>query len=363
MNRLGWLGESVNKKLVIWNKYKKMPLYKHIPILLIPLIVVVLPIIEATAIPFSAYSKPNSLPVFYPLSSFQTTICSPENNLKADSMIIPMKRAGRLLLIEAKVDNEIGNFVFDTGANGLVFNSTYFRNHVRSDGANSNGITGSLGSVEQITVDQIEFAELTYKKVRADMTNLGHIENRRGIKILGLIGFSMMKDFEILIDTQRNQLKLFRIDKTGNRITPDKSRFRSDHTQKITTNSNILFLEGKIGGKTLKFCFDTGAETNVISSHSNKNILNTLTITRRSGLRGAGSASSDVLFGRMNDFSMGNRQIKGMETIVSNLDALSEVYGTRIDGILGFNFMEQGIFCINFTLKQFSIQFTKGEEK
>ena len=342
-----------------------MQLRKHILTLLIPLVFVVLPLIEAAAIPFtvSVYSKPNSLPVLYPLSFFQTTIYSPENNLKADSVVIPMKRAGRLLLIEAKVDNEIGNFVFDTGANELVFNSTYFRNHVRSDGASSNGITGSVGSVEQITVDKIEFAELTYKKVRADMTNLGHIENRRGIKILGLIGFNMMKDFEILIDTKKNQLKLFRIDKTGNRITPDKSRFKSDHTQKITTNSNILFVEGKIGGKNLNFCFDTGAETNVISSHSNKNILNTLTITRRSGLRGAGSAGSDVLFGRMNDFSVGNKQIKGMETIVSNLDALCEAYGTRIDGILGFNFMEQGIFCINFTKKQFGIQFTKGEGK
>ncbi len=337
-------------------------MYKHIPILLISLIVV-LPLIETTAIPFATYSNPNRLLDFYPLLSFQTTICSPENNLKTDSVIIPMKRAGRLLLIEAKVDNEIGNFVFDTGANGLVLNSTYFRNHVRSDGANSNGITGSVGSVEQITVDKIESAELTFKKIRADMTNLGHIENRRGIKILGLIGFSMIKDFEILIDIKKNQLKLFRIDKAGNRITPGKSRFKSDHTQKISTNANILFIEGKIGGKNLNFCFDTGAETNVISSYSNKNILNTLTITRRSELSGAGSAGSDVLFGRMNDFSMGNRQINGMETIVSNLDALCEAYGTRIDGILGFNFMEQGIFCINFTKKQFGIQFTKGEGK
>lgn len=342
-----------------------MQLRKHISILLITFVFVVLPLIEATAIPFcdSFYSKPNNLPFLYPLSFFQTANCSPENNQKADSVVIPMKRAGRLLLIEAKVDDEIGNFVLDTGANGLVFNSTYFRNHVRSDGASSNGITGSVGAVEQITVDKIEFAALTYKKVRADMTNLGHIENRRGIKILGLIGFNMMKDFEILIDTKKNQLKLYRIDKTGNRIAPDKSGFKPDLSQRITTSSNILFVEGKIGGKNLTFCFDTGAETNVISSHSNKNILNTLTITRRSGLRGAGTSGSDVLFGRMNDFSIGNKQIKGMETVVSNLDALSDVYGTQIDGILGFNFMEQGIFCINFTRKQFSIQFTKGEEK
>ena len=300
----------------------------------------------------------SSLPRFFS----QSENYSPENNLKADSVVIPMKRAGRLLLIEAIVDGEIGNLVFDTGANGLVFNSTYFRNHVKSKGLNSNGITGSVGLVEQIVLDQIEFSDLIYKKIRVDMTNLGHIENRRGIKILGLIGFNLLRGFEIVIDSNNNQLKLFRIDKTGNRLSSNSSAFVADQTQKISTNSNILFLEGKIGGKTLNFCLDTGAETNVISSYANKNILSTLTITRRSGLKGTGVAGSEVLFARMNDFALGGRQIKGMETIISNLDALSEAYGTKIDGMLGYNFMEQGILCVNFTRKLFGIQFTKGEE-
>lgn len=294
---------------------------------------------------------------------FQTISYTPENNLKIDSVIIPLKRAGRLLLVEANVDGETGNMVFDTGANNLVFNSTYFRNHVRSDVISSNGINGPVGTVEQITIDKIEFANLTYKKIRADMTNLGHIENSRGIKILGLFGFNLIRDFEIILDAKGNQLKLYRIDKTGNRIVSDQSKFRPDYSQLFKTNSNILYLQGKIGSKILNFCFDTGAETNVINSYSSKNILNTITITRRSGLRGAGSSGSEVLFGRMNDFTLGSKQINGMETIISNLDALSEAYGTKIDGMLGFNFIEQGILCINFVKRQFSIQFTKGDEK
>jgi hypothetical protein len=305
----------------------------------------------------------NSLPVNSLLPVFQSIAYSPEYNLQADSVIIPLKRAGRLLLIEAVVDNETGNLVFDTGASGLVFNSTYFRSHLRSAAESSNGITGSVGTVEQTTIEKIEFAGLIYKKLKVDLANLGHIENRRGTKILGLIGFNMLKDFEIIIDTKNNQLKLYRIDRAGNRVSTSKSNFKPDHSQKLWMNGNIVFLEGKIGDRKLNFCFDTGAETNVISSYSSKNILNSLTITRRSALRGSGLAGKEVLFGRMNDFSMGNQQIKGMETIVSNLEALNDVYGTRIDGMLGFNFMEQGVLCINFVRKQFGIQFTKGEEK
>jgi hypothetical protein len=113
----------------------------------------------------------------------------------------------------------------------------------------------------------------------------------------------------------------------------------------------------------LNFCFDTGAETNAICSDCNRSIMNTLTITGRSGLHGAGKAGSEVLFGRMNDFAIGNKQIADMETIITNLDALSEAFGTHIDGMLGYSFLEQGIVCINFTRKQFGIRFTKGKEK
>ncbi len=280
-----------------------------------------------------------------------------------DSVIIPLKRAGRLFLIDAKVEDQTGNLVFDTGASGLVLNSTYFRDHVRTAGTNTGGITGAVGKVERIAVEKIEFGELTYQKLNADLVNLGHIENRRGVKILGLVGFSMMKNLEIIIDSENNELRLYKLDKSGNRISLTNSVLKTDHTQKIEGNSNILFLKGTIAGKSLNFCFDTGAETNTISSDANKNILSTLTITRRMELKGAGTAKSEVLFGRMNDFSIGEKQITGMETIVTSLFAMSEAYNTRIDGMLGYSFLEQGTVSINFVKKQFGIQFRKGAEK
>ncbi len=293
----------------------------------------------------------------------QSYTYDPEFKDLVDSVVIPLKRAGHLFLIEATVEDQTGNLVFDTGANGLVLNSTYFRNHLRTGNAVSNGITGTVGKVEQITVDQLNFGDLSYKKLRADVTNLGHIENRRGVKILGLIGFSLMKNLEIVIDSKNGVLKLFKLDKSGQRLSHRQFNFGADYYQKIEGNSNILFLKGKIAGKVLNFCFDTGAETNAISSIANKNILSTLTITRRIGLKGSGAAKSEVLFGRMNDFLMGNKQIHDMETIVTNLDDLSEAYGTRIDGMLGYSFLEQGIVNVNFVKKQFGIRFTQGSEK
>ncbi len=45
------------------------------------------------------------------------------------SIVIPLKQAGRLFLIEARIDDQEGNLIFDTGATGLVLNRTYFRKY------------------------------------------------------------------------------------------------------------------------------------------------------------------------------------------------------------------------------------------
>jgi len=298
------------------------------------------------------------------------SVVSPSNEtyeplfpVATDSVVIPLKRAGRLLLIDAKVDNQSGNLVFDTGANGLVLNSTYFRDHVHSGGTITGGITGAVGKVEKISIERIEFGQLTYQKLRADAVELGHIENRRGVKILGLIGFSMMKNLEIVINTENNELRLYKLDKQGNRLAGKSQELKTDHIQKIEGNGNILFLKGSIAGNTLNFCFDTGAETNAISSHANKSILSTISITRRMELKGSGTAKSEVLFGKMNDFLLGEKHITGMETIVTNLYAMSEAYDKKIDGMLGFSFLEQGTIRINFVKKQFGIDFKKGANK
>ena len=280
-----------------------------------------------------------------------------------NDLTIPLKRVGNLFLIDAVVDNQIGNLIFDTGAMGLVLNTTYYRNHVIEDSHPSNGVNGSISSVSTINIDRLSFSELTLKRIRADLTDLGHIENRRNVKILGLLGLSLIKDFEIIIDVNNNQLQLFRIDKKGNRLNTKIKDFQADITQPFETSNNVIFLRGTIKGKKLNFCMDTGSETNVISNRSSKEVLSSITITRRSSLQGSGSKKSEVFYGTMNNFIYFNKELTGMETIITNLDGLSDAYGVQIDGVLGYDFLNKGVVCINLEKKQMGICFLKPEAK
>jgi hypothetical protein len=303
------------------------------------------------------------IPVKGSLHAFHSISGNPEFIGETDPVIIPLKRAGRLFLIEAIVDDQSGNLVFDTGAKDLVLNSTYFRNYSNPDKITSAGITGEVGSEGQITVEKLEFADIIFKNQMAQRANLGHIENIRGVKILGLTGFGLLKNYEIVIDPVHNQLILFRIDKSGERVNGKLPGFKSDYSQKIEGSGNILFLKGSIGGKTMNFCFDTAAETNVISSSSGRNVMGTITITRRTTLKGAGSVASEVLYGRMNDFTIGTHYIGDMETVVASLFTLNEAYDTHIDGVLGYNFLEHGVVCVNFLKSKVEIRFVKGEKE
>lgn len=288
-----------------------------------------------------------------------STATNNENNI----INIPLIRAGKLLLIEAKIDNQIGNLVFDTGSEGIVLNSTYFRDYGKRESSASNGITGSLGIIYRVSTDSICFGGMQFRKVSADLVDLGHIENSRGIKVYGLIGFNYFRNFEIVIDVQRSQLSLIKVDRKGKRLSSSNCTFKPDIVVPIDESNNVVFFTAQLAGKPVKFCFDTGAEITTISTALPQNILSTISITRRTNLMGAGSVRREVLFGVINDFKLKDRNYDGMETVITNLSSLENVYGKKFGGVVGYEFLCKGIVSINIRKKEMGICYYNTEEK
>jgi hypothetical protein len=277
-----------------------------------------------------------------------------------NSIIIPLKRAGKLILIEAQIDSLEGNLILDTGSMKLVLNSIYFRKGQKAGGSISGGVTGKVQSVSKNRIKRLKMSEIYYENIDADMVDLGHLESVRNIKILGFFGLSLLKDFEIVIDLQANVLELHRVDFNGNRFNIEMIRPPLDISLPLYNNNGILLIQAKINKGSYTFCLDTGAESNVLSSNLPDRALNTLTLTRRSILRGAGNEKVEVIHGIMNDFSIGKHRINGMQTMITNLRAMSDAYGIEIDGMLGCDFFEQGIVFLDIKNKQMGIQFYKN---
>ena len=321
-------------------------------------------------IPFSYFVDSKGLPTVYlfPLNNIIGTTEIVDsvaignrlfNNTDFDSLLIPLKFAGNLLLIEAIIDGQKGNLIFDSGAaTGLVLNKTYFRKHRKHRNREVTGINGLIEQIDVIMVDSLTIYNITTTRVKADLLDLNHIENSKGVKILGFFGMKLLSEFEIVLDVMNGELQLFATDRKGNRTNPQKN-IVYDYSQKVIIRNNVLFLQASVGGKELLFCLDTGAECNAISNTTHKKALNTVSITGRIKVNDAGSRKNELLYGTMNDFVLGSKKIENMKTVITDLSSLSNVYDVRLEGILGYEFLKHGKVYLNCKKRKLGIFFTK----
>lgn len=331
------------KELVLTGKYR--------PILFLILLQFLIPSNTChSGIPVSALS---SAKLNVPAGNAFYTGVDPKGAFTA--IRIPLKRVGKLFLIEASIGDQTGNFVFDTGASKLVLNHTYFRKDIWEAEERACGITGGVQKVYQTRVPRLDISDLYFENVLADVINLGHIENQRGVKILGLFGLNLFRNLEMVVDVSRCELMLYRIDKNGKRFGAIADTLQTSLVSRINMAGDVAFVSALMGGKSVNFCLDTGAEANVLSSSCCRKVLDTVTISKLSGLSGSGSSQSEVPYGTMNDFILCGQPLQPMETIIMDLAPLNLAYNYPLGGVLGYDFFKKGIVSINLVRKELSV--------
>jgi hypothetical protein len=268
------------------------------------------------------------------------------------SCIIPFSRAGNLILIKAKADTTEGNFILDTGAAGLVLNITYFRNYPSTTLVNeeANGMTGAVAGVTRTEVKSLSFGCIDNTRVTADLANLGHLENTKGVRILGLIGLSLLLQFEMIIDYENNLIYLHRIAKKEAREY-QSSQLNDTATFTIVP---IEIWNGKLvtntvmAGKKLRLIIDSGAESNVLDSRLPAKIIDNFEIIRRIQLLGTGNKKVDAVYGNIDNLVIGKQNTGRLPVIITNLEKACMADSYCIDGILGFDFLSLHKIGFNF---------------
>jgi predicted aspartyl protease len=278
----------------------------------------------------------------------------PEGSIS--KLTLPMKRAGNLLLIELTVDDQQGNFILDTGAPHLVLNKTYFRNYQSYGAVFASGITGTTGQGDQIRIEQLDMGGISFRSVDADRINLNHLEEKKGIKILGLLGLNLFKYLELQINLAEGTVTLYRINKKGLPIELDSLHVQgARHVLDMENEQGLLILNSKIKNKNVRFYLDTGAESCVLHSGANKKVFESFDVKNTRKLYGAGGKTLEVVSGYLNNIEIGSIRLRRIPVTVANLNGLSGVYQTRIDGMLGYEFLAAGIVSINQYTNQIMI--------
>ncbi|MCW3110345.1 MAG: hypothetical protein JWQ09_4851 [Segetibacter sp.] len=278
--------------------------------------------------------------------------------LKADTATctIPFTRIGKLILLKGKADSTEGNFVLDTGAPYPVLNSTYFRdveplyNHdeMQSD------INGQGDLSKKTMLKKFQLGTFTYFKVETDLLNLGHIENTRGVKILGLLGVSLFKECELVIDYEKSLIYLHHIDRKErktykNEMLNDPAKY-TEHD--FTLKDNRIIIQTKLAEKKMQFVIDYAAESNIIDSRLPGSVLDSIQITGRILLSGTGFKKVEAITGAMSGFTVGKLEPKELPVIITSLENSCFGNDMCINGVLGYDFLSRYRMVFNFVTRK-----------
>jgi hypothetical protein len=277
------------------------------------------------------------------------------------TLIVPFKKAGNLIVIEAQVDSMYGNFILDTGAPYLVLNKTYFRDAPHIQDQDANGVNGESDRTFKTAIKHLSIFELNYDRLAADVCDLSAIENGRNLKILGLLGTRLFSKLAITVDMNQSVLYIHKTDSRGE--IPDAERVfaKADITTPFKLLNDVMFLKGMANDEKMWFAFDTGAESNLIDYNRNKKLVRTMHVISRSKLTGIGGAPFEVITASFDKLTIGDQVFTDNKAVVTDLEKMGAAYGYSVDAMLGYDFFSRGIFTINFVKKEFEMYIYKRD--
>jgi hypothetical protein len=263
---------------------------------------------------------------------------------------IPFTMGGNLVLVEAELNGQKGFFILDSGAPGLKINAKHLKMSAsaRTVESTSGGITGELGEVQLQTIQKFEWNNIQVKNIQVEAFNLSHVEQAKNHKILGLIGYEVFRDFEMLLDYRAFQVVLYELDNKGDRIAYRNLDTTPTDTIPFKMAGHVPILRVKVDEFHLRFGLDTGAELNVLDVRTNPKVLQHFKITKRFFLNGNGKNRLEVLGGKTPLMTVGKVKYTNMRGILTNMDKMNKAYGTSLDGILGYEFLYRNKTAINF---------------
>lgn len=290
----------------------------------------------------------DDVPVFYCQLEFPQGVITNPN-----TVIIPFQYVGRLLAVEATIDTISGTFLFDTGAERLLLNQDYFEGDYKDKGYMNYGSTGKQGAVWRKEVDTLSWDNLFFPNVLANVMDLSHLEEKRKIKVIGIIGYDVFKDFEILLDYPNRLIILSRTDNKGNRF--DIDAFNQEipfDSLEIEIQNHGIFVEAQVNDVKLSLNLDTGAEINLLDRRVYRKVFDNFEIKKRIMLMGAGRKKVEAIAGVLKDVKCGLQPNRSMRTLVTNLEDLRRIFAAKVDGVLGFEFLRPRRTIINYKRKK-----------
>lgn len=271
---------------------------------------------------------------------------------------VPFQLEGKLIIIQATVDGQVGNFILDTGISDLILNSRYFEGDQTGD--RFLGLNGQGGTI-QLSRPTVEIGDQNWGRLNAQIVGMSAIERSKGIRIHGLLGTDIFRKYTLLINYQQLEIKLYPLDRKG-----ENSSFASepspDEVLAFKYKGGTPLITLQVGGTALKLTLDTGAEVNLFANKYLDQLGSLIGQRRQQRFYGFNKEAQEATFAMLSGVRTSLQEVTEMNTAFTGLHHYNRhAIGPNADGIMGYEFLHQ--FRVAFNFKKREVYLWEKEDR
>lgn len=264
--------------------------------------------------------------------------------------VLPFHLASKLIIVEAKVNNQSGYFIVDTGLPDLVMNNQYFKGENKVPFTEMNG--QSIVATEVTLNFQLGKTKAKNRTILA--IDLSALEQKTNLQILGIIGYQQLKKYELLFNYEKKTIHFFLLNRRGERLS---DIFYPELAAAIKIpfrwKGHMPVIPITRGTTKLYFGIDSGAGINLITRDKEHYLTENNPYVTHVNILNLGKKSVKAQRKVLEEGIIDFYTLLPMKTLACKLSTINHrLAGKKIDGIIGYEFLRQQKVSINFNKKQ-----------
>ncbi len=271
---------------------------------------------------------------------------------------IPFTMIGNLIAVDVMLNNKKRVFLFDSGSPSVILNSKYIQQNGTNrkktiSSSSSKGVNGSISGMNIEKVEKLDFAGIKIENQDVLTLDISNLEKslETDIEIYGLIGYELIKDYDILFDYDKRELTLINPDF----FTQYKNNELSNYKLTIvpfSLSNHIPVIKARIGSKDYSFGIDCGAETNLLDKRHFQQLSRYVKHIEKDTLSGADKNRVEVEKGLLNKVIICGKKFKNMRSVFSDISHLNNGYKLKLDGLMGYELLSKQKTLISYRRKE-----------
>ena len=247
-------------------------------------------------------------------------------------MSIPFEVINGMIIIQAEIDDEVGNYIFDTGAEELILNKK-----VRSSNSMFSSINGDIAT-EEVKISLLRIGNLTHNTLKAYTADLASMESYLNIPLQGVIGCTLFLPRKIKIDFDRQEIILS--------STNDLTTGRKDYVN-FEMQDGVPVCPVTIASQKYLFGFDTGATMHVIDDNILSKLDNHFSDTGLDTYVSSGTGIKTInKIISLDKMKLGSIRLENSQFLLQDLNVFNKSMNVPIAGVLSLTALD----CSNIVI-------------